>query len=581
MKRGMLAVLLLGGCFDFSKFSNLMTQDAGPPDQFTDLGMEVSVPDLADRDASPDTVDAMDDAVVTEDFADGFVDASGVDFSRDMKDGSDDMPMPDLRDGGKDEGVKDMAGDGEDRFVPMPDLSDGGEDMTLGPPPKISAVMPAKGSNAGGAMLTVGGDNFVAGQGFTISLSGIPAPNVIVVDAKTATCTAPAVPGAFGPTLLKVTNPDGQSATSMAFSYYSSKPMFSAPSPNTCGQSPRDVALVDLNKDGKLDLVGTAAVSGDVCIFMGKGDGTFTPLPFAKAGTTPMSVIKGDFTSDGNLDLVVTNFGGGNVSLLVGAGDGTFMGPQNFAAGVMPYGIGAGDVNLDGNLDLVVTNAGAMAYATVLLGTGKGMFLAPTPYVINGSPSMHSVVVADFDQNGKPDIAAENESSGGASVLLNNGAGIFGAKTDYKASNVSPACVVSGDFDGNGLVDLAIGYGNGNGWNGVGILLSKGDGTFLQPAKLYDNAKGLGALAAPAIATTDIDGDGNPDIIIANSPGTGVSLLQGKGGNIFGWDIDGPFNVGGTANALATGDVNGDGRPDIVTANPGGNSLNVMLNVSQ
>jgi hypothetical protein len=167
----------------------------------------------------------------------------------------------------------------------------------------------------------------------------------------------------------------------------------------------------DFNGDGHIDLAVSNSLSNTVSILLGNGDGTFAPQQTYPAGLSPVSVVVGDFNGDGKLDVVTENNGG--VSVLLGNGDGTFGPPQTFDSSADV--IAAGDFNGDGKLDLVssvdVTIQREPANVAILLGNGDGTFADPvfvpmvTIDLFQGS-STSGVVVADFNGDGKPDIAA-------------------------------------------------------------------------------------------------------------------------------------------------------------------------------
>lgn len=180
----------------------------------------------------------------------------------------------------------------------------------------------------------------------------------------------------------------------------------------------------DFNADGRLDAIvaggGTTASPGfGVSVSLGKGDGTFTlangsPIRFGK---NLSAIVTSDFNGDGKLDLAVTDSGGNAVMILLGNGDGTFRVPTTIAVGSQPDAIIAGDFNNDGKLDLAVANYGD-GTITVLLGNGDGTFTQPSgsPYAVGKGP--FSLAAADFNGDGKLDLAVANLTDGTISILL-------------------------------------------------------------------------------------------------------------------------------------------------------------------
>jgi hypothetical protein len=182
-------------------------------------------------------------------------------------------------------------------------------------------------------------------------------------------------------------------------------------------------------------------------------------------------------------------------------------------------------------------------------------FLAPVSYAAGSYP--RSVAVGDFNGDGVSDLAVANSGSGTVSVLLGKGDGTFQAAQDYAVGS-NPVSVVVGDFNGDGHLDLAV----ANFYDGtVSVLLGNGNGTF-QPAQSY----GTGDGGYPtSVAVGDFDGDGHLDLALANDyPGSDrVDVLLGNGNGTF--QAARSYGVG-YALSVAVGDFNGDGHPDLAVA---------------
>lgn len=265
-------------------------------------------------------------------------------------------------------------------------------------------------------------------------------------------------------------------------------------------------------------------------------------------GPIPSAVVTADFNGDGDLDLAIVNSGSNTVSIMLGNGDGTFRARTDYSVGFDPISIAASDFNHDGKIDLAVARAG---FACILLGNGDGTFnLQPDIAIGNGEGG--NVIAGDFNKDGKPDLAITKYASSAISVLLGNGDGTFQAPVDYATGSL-PTSIVTGDFDGNGTLDLA----SSNFGSGVSILLGNGDGTFQQRTDI--------SILATSLALGDFNGDGKPDLVIDG--GSRVTTLLGQGDGIFvtsqPFNFPFPLSGFGAPQVIAVGDFNSDGNLDV------------------
>src|SRR5713226_3490771 len=337
------------------------------------------------------------------------------------------------------------------------------------------------------------------------------------------------------------------------------------------GTTPYTVAVGDFNGDGKVDMAVPNFGSNNISILLGTGGGVFGAATNFAVGTGPQYAATADFNGDGKLDLVTANWTSNNISVLLGNGDGTFQTAVNYAAGTNPRDVVVADVNVDGKLDLIVTNNGAPGGApggvSVFLGNGDGTFQNQVTYTVGNSP--RAVVVADFNKDGKLDLAVTNTNDNTVSILLGNGNGTFQTQVTYPTGN-APWFLAAGDFNADGNLDLAI---PNNGDNNVTILLGNGNGTFQTPGPTY--AAGAGA---HTIGVHDFNGDGILDLVVANNGSNNVSLLLGNGNGSFQAPTN--FTVGNGPKGMFMGDLSGDGRADIATANVGASNVSVLLNTT-
>ena len=334
------------------------------------------------------------------------------------------------------------------------------------------------------------------------------------------------------------------------------------------GNYPEGLALVDLNGDGKADLVVVNSNSYTVSVFIGNGDGTFVAGATLSTGALPTHIAVGDLNGDGKADLVISNILGSSVTIYLGNGNGTFGGPTTVAVGLAPFGVAIADLNGDGKPDLVVVNGSSGSTVgqtvSVLLGNGNGTFQARTTYATGTGPI--EVAIRDLNADGKLDLVVSNPGTNNVSVLLGNGDGTFRPQVTY-ATGAYPEALALVDLNGDGKLDLAVMNANGN---TVSILLGHGDGTF-GPATTF--AVGV---APQGLAAADFDGDGKIDLVTGNAFDNVVSVLQGNGDGTF--RAARTFATGLYPAAMAVGDLNGDGRIDLVVSDYLSKSVSVLLN---
>ena len=229
---------------------------------------------------------------------------------------------------------------------------------------------------------------------------------------------------------------------------------------------------------------------------------------------------------------------------------------MDYAVSGTPSGVAIGDLNGDGNPDLATPN-GSDNTVSVLLGNGNGTFGTKTDFAAPTDP--FGIVIADLNGDAKPDLAASSRDTNQVSVLLGNGNGTFGAATHYP-TGVQPSFVAAGDLNGDGKPDLVTADA---GAAKVSVLLGNGDGTLQPPV---DYAVDTNPYASVAIG--DLNGDGKPDLVASNHDGNGgrgsASVLLGNGNGTFQPAVNYPVPVGSTIHLVVLGDMNGDGHLDIV-----------------
>ncbi|HTC94233.1 MAG TPA: FG-GAP-like repeat-containing protein [Terriglobales bacterium] len=349
---------------------------------------------------------------------------------------------------------------------------------------------------------------------------------------------------------------------------------FQAAAPYAAGSSANFLAVGDFNKDGVPDLAvvndnasGNIPATNTVSVLLGNGLFAFH-TDFA-AGANPIAVVAGDFSKDGNQDVAVADNGGNGISVLLGNGAGGLGAANPFATGAGPFDIAIGDFNNDGNPDLFVANFTG-SFATPLRGVGDGTFAVKSGVFDSNTFNPADAALADFNGDGKLDVAMVENGNNKVSVFLGKGDFTFPMNADY-AVGANPISIAAGDFNGDGKPDLVVADLNGAAGANLSVLLNKGDGTgvFL-PAASY------GAGTNPnEVQAGDFNGDGKLDIAVANFGSNNVSILLGNGDGTF--QPAHNFAAGSNPAALVVADFNGDGKLDLAVANYGSNDVSVLL----
>ncbi|EPX64970.1 hypothetical protein D187_000395 [Cystobacter fuscus DSM 2262] len=378
---------------------------------------------------------------------------------------------------------------------------------------------------------------------------------------------------------------------------------FFATSQSTGAGRPRAVALSDLNRDGRLDLV--FARSGQVAVLLGEGTGRFTAAVAYTVPFSPYAIAVADFNRDGSVDVVTTGSELNSASLLLGRGDGTFVLAETRPQGLSGYTLRAGDFNGDGIQDLMGPYASGLA---VVLGKGDGTFAEPLLTSVSTTPPAFDV--ADVNGDGILDVAITLYSEGGFAVLLGKGDGTFPTRrtggwtrhtdirlADFNADskldvllgnlNESRAMVYFGsgtgtfsssqylptqtfvdavnvaDVNGDGRAD-AIALNERNGGADVYVFLAKTDGTFEEQLRYVTDDDYV------QTAVGDINSDGMVDVVMSSRDANTFGALYGNRGGLLAphraYMARASPATSSMLSALAVADLNGDGRLDVAVA---------------
>jgi FG-GAP-like repeat/FG-GAP repeat len=345
------------------------------------------------------------------------------------------------------------------------------------------------------------------------------------------------------------------------------------------GPDPDGIDVADLNGDGKNDVAVADSNDNNVSVFIGNGDGTVQPRVNYNTGSGPSAVAIADLNQDAHPDLVVANQTDSTVSVLLNNGNGTFQPHVDYATANGPSAVAVGDLDGDGKVDLAVA-CKSSSQVSVLFGNGDGTFQAHTDYGASGAAS---IALGDFNGDGSLDFAVVGGDT--VTIFLNNGSGAFGstsiplikgARRSSKPDIITTsfAAIAVADLNGDGKLDLAVsGAGNDN-TASLEILLGNGDGTFQTPVS-YSSSTG------DSLAVADFNGDGFLDLALGSTGFLGIAL--GNGDGTFRPTVQ--YATGSSASVAAAADLNGDGKPDLAVANGGtvasSNTLTVLLSTGQ
>jgi hypothetical protein len=348
-----------------------------------------------------------------------------------------------------------------------------------------------------------------------------------------------------------------------------------ASSPIAVDDSPRAVALADLDGDGDRDLAVTSGTLNRVDILRNNGSARFAAVPSSpeSAGGQPNAIVAADFDGDTDIDLATANALSDNVVVLRNGGHGNFVQPASSPAmaGDGPTSLVATDIDGDSDPDLVVANQDS-DNVTVLRNNGSGNFAETprSPELVGDGP--RRLAAGDLDGDADPDLAVANSFDSTVTLLRNNGNGNF---EPFAASPLTggtfPSAIVLPDIDGDGDRDVVF---TNSGSADVSVFRNIGAARIFKQRDTSPEAIGGGSTPL-AIEAADFEGDGDQDLAVDVSGSDHVAILRNSDVGNFALAPTSPETVGDFPLDVRADDLDGDADPDL--AIPNGNSDNVTI----
>ena len=293
-------------------------------------------------------------------------------------------------------------------------------------------------------------------------------------------------------------------------------------------------------------------------------------------GTNSITVAKADLNHDGRLDLVVANYGGSTISVLINTGSTPLsFAKTDYALPGKATSVAAADVDGDGKPDLVATSETNTVSIFRNIGTAAAVVFEAPVTLYTSYTYAEGVAVGDLDGDGKPDIAVTNNQSNTVSVFKNTGAigTISFASPQAQATGQAPQSVAIADLNGDGKAELLV-------TNFYGNSVSIYRNTAVTGSFAFTRTDLTTGVQPYSLAIGDLDGDGKPELLTGGDMAGTVSIFQNSSdsGSAINFTNRQDLPAGFTPYGIAIGDLDGDGRPDIATTGYSDNTIAILQN---
>ena len=453
--------------------------------------------------------------------------------------------------------------------------------------PVINSFTPISGNV--GSSVTITGSNFSSVSSENIVFFGSVKASVISATPSSLTVSIP--PGAtYRPISITVNNLTAFSAVPFTVTFTGgginlTSNSFTNTVSYTTGPYPRVMSLSDFNLDGKSDIVIANTNSANILIYKNTGSGnslSFSSVLNLATGTGPQKMVTNDIDGDGMTDIIVSNFNAGGVGSISvfrnisASGNIAFAPKVDFVTGNGSLGVGVSDIDYDGKPDIVVCSGNSGIFS-VFRNTGTPGNISFAPRVdFTHLQQGNNLSLNDIDSDGKIDVVLANFSGSNFSVhrnLSTPGIISFSAQINFAAGS-NPNGVVGGDLNGDGKPDIAVVNFSSR---SISIFKNTGNNSIAFDLAI-DSTTGKNPRS---VSIGDIDGDGKPDLLIGYGDTLGnVSVYRNtsviNGAISFAPRKD--YNGGNDETLGEMGDLNSDGKPEIIISCAYVNTLTILKN---